>query len=152
MKQMNTIKIIGRRYLFLTIACVAVYSLLTLIQGDWYLNARLNLLVGGHWMCSLVSPDDMRDGAPVESPHGFVARYVYERGHLVGYLDRYGNFSPSDLKRVNYETGSQILFVIIILRRLCIALVLLATTCMIWRAIKYRRQLPVPLESSKNEV
>jgi hypothetical protein len=74
-------------FLFAVASCV----LLHLLQTNWTLRARLNLVLGGLVFCNLESPDQVNQ-PPVPAPPEFVSKLVYKGGIYKGYLNRYADF------------------------------------------------------------
>lgn len=73
--------------LLATAACILVH----LLQHNWTLRARFNLLLQGHAFCHLESPYQSNE-PPFPPPVGFVYKLVYKNGVYIGYLNRSADF------------------------------------------------------------
>jgi hypothetical protein len=67
---------------------------LDLLQNNWTLHARLNMLLRGYVFCRLESPGRIEQ-LPLRPANEFVSKLAYKGHTYVGYLDPYGNFVPT---------------------------------------------------------
>jgi hypothetical protein len=85
-------------FTFLSIAIVFVC--IHLVRTNWYLHARVSVLLNGYIFCHFESPDHLnQEVVPIKNK--FVSNWVFVNDACVGYLDRYGDFvsaiDPDDL-------------------------------------------------------
>lgn len=66
------------------------FLLVHLVQKNWMLRARLNLLLRGYVFCGLVTPD--AEQLATLPTNEFVLKLVYKGDKCVGFLDASGQF------------------------------------------------------------
>jgi hypothetical protein len=111
-----------------------------LLQYNWTLHARMNLLFRGYVLCHLQSPSQMKP--PSEPlPPMFVSKLVYANGVCVGYLDRYGYFLPisnaGNRDQLNAKTTTDVV-ILFCLERILIATCIAICLDLLWRFYKER--------------
>jgi hypothetical protein len=135
-------KILNKRltlalFLVSLLACIIFH----LLQYNWTIHARLNLLLQGHGFCRLQSPGKMKEQS-LPQPTEFVSKLVYDGGVYVGYLNRYGDFIPAGRTSVGAPVGGLTLVIILLYGERLLLLVSSALLLMwLWRIRQERRLL-----------
>jgi hypothetical protein len=104
-------KIKDRRLVVILFVAAALFLLSALCRHNWFLHARLNMLLRGYVFCQVEVPPDLgkvRDFHPT----GFVSGLVYAKGVCVGSLNRYGAFvlrNETDISTDEREARTEII-------------------------------------------
>jgi hypothetical protein len=75
------------------VSLVILFSCFEIIH-NWSFHARLSLLINGYVLCQLRAPASVED-LELTRDNQMVSKVVFCRGHYVGALDPFGEFTPS---------------------------------------------------------
>jgi len=125
--------------LILAVGCLCAH----LLQYNWTLHARLNLLLRGH-VCSQLKPPGSGKELPAARPPELVSEWVYEGGRCVGYLNPGGHFVPISDVAVgwNAKSDSDMATTIVLFYSKWLLLLTSLVVCATfsWRAYTQRRR------------
>src|SRR5438093_13230137 len=130
----------GRRIWVLLLIPAAACVLVHLLQHNWTLRARFNLLLQGHAFCHLESPDQSNE-PPFPPPVGFVYKLVYKNGVYIGYLNRSADFRTASDTTDPGLLNNRIMatpVVLFYLKWLFFTVSVLAGMTLIWQVYKER--------------